>query len=101
LALGVGVNIKVPAFNEKQSGKKFGASDGQLTIRLVNDSYWSEARWRLVNDFRIDVFSLTSSSITISLYGKADIPLGNSSQSDLRLSVMSSVDVSTLTALIH
>jgi hypothetical protein len=99
--LGVGINISVPAFNEKQAGAKFGASSGHLTMQLVYDSYWPGARWRLLNDFGVNIFSLVSNNVTISLHGKADIPLQRPSQADVRLSIMSEVEIAKLEALLH
>jgi hypothetical protein len=99
--IGLGCRISVPSFNEKRPKEEYGRSTGSLSLYLAWDYFWRPYDWfRLVSEFRIDVFKIASNAIIFSLSGKLDGPIGLKGPTDLRFSVLSTVNVSTISGLL-
>jgi len=96
--IGLGFRIAILSFNDKRPAKEFGRSAGVLDIMLAEDNFW-EQHERFIANFRIDVLSIASNNITISVRGKIDCPIKFPGPSDIRFSILSSVDVSVLSGV--
>ena len=97
---GLGINVKIPAFNEKRPKEEFGRSTGFFSLYYAYDSFWKGYEDRIVSDFRIDVFRILSNSITFSINGKLDASYKFEGPSDIRLSILGAINVSTISGII-
>jgi hypothetical protein len=100
--IGLGIKASVPLFNEKRPKEEFGRSTGIYHSYIAYDPFWEvyNTGWRMVNEFRIDVFKIANKTITFSLNGKIDGPIGFKGPSDIRFSLSAATNVSTISNFI-